>query len=97
MSVQMYAAVNKELCEKMMNELEDMLSLQFELTETIIQIEKFKEPPPIDSNVPLIVLCINASRLGTDVNQALHNVNSKFEPAIDYVPIIVLLVISNLL
>ena len=32
--VQMYAAVNKELCEKMMNELEGMLSLQFEMNNT---------------------------------------------------------------
>ena len=30
----MYAAVNKELCEKMMNELEGMLSLQFEMNNT---------------------------------------------------------------
>ncbi|CAC5404511.1 unnamed protein product [Mytilus coruscus] len=72
--IQMYAAVNKELCEKMMNELEQMLSMQFELNESIIEVEKYKDPPP-DSRVPLIVLCINASRLGTDVNQALSHVN----------------------
>ncbi|CAC5423766.1 unnamed protein product [Mytilus coruscus] len=72
--IQMYAAVNKELCEKMMNELEQMLSIQFELDDSIIEVEKYKDPPP-DSRVPLIVLCINASRLGTDVNQALSHVN----------------------
>ncbi|XP_071161982.1 GRIP and coiled-coil domain-containing protein 2-like [Mytilus edulis] len=72
--IQMYAAVNKELCDKMMTELEDMLSTQFELNDSIIEIEKYKDPPP-DSRVPLIVICINASRLGTDVNQALSHVN----------------------
>lgn len=72
--VQMYAAVNKELCEKMMNELEGMLSLQFEMNNTLIEVEKHKQPPT-DSDLPLLVLCINASRLGTDVNQALLNVS----------------------
>lgn len=72
--VQMYAAVNKELCEKMMNELEGMLSLQFEMNNTLIEVEKHKQPPT-DSNLPLLVLCINASRLGTDVNQALLNIS----------------------
>ena len=72
--VQMYAAVNKELCEKMMNELEGMLSLQFEMNNTSIEVEKHKQPPT-DSNLPLLVLCINASRLGTDVNQALLNIS----------------------
>ncbi|VDI11095.1 Hypothetical predicted protein [Mytilus galloprovincialis] len=72
--IQMYAAVNKELCDKMMTELENMLSMQFELNDSIIEIEKYKDPPP-DSRVPLIVICINASRLGTDVNQALSHVN----------------------
>lgn len=72
--VQMYAAVNKELCEKMMNELEGMLSLQFEMNNTLIEVEKHKQPPT-DSDLPLLVLCINASRLGTDVNQALHDVS----------------------
>ncbi|XP_076099877.1 uncharacterized protein LOC143069230 [Mytilus galloprovincialis] len=72
--IQMYAAVNKELCDKMMTELENMLSTQFELNNSIIEIEKYKDPPP-DSRVPLIVICINASRLGTDVNQALSHVN----------------------
>lgn len=73
----MYAAVNKELCDKMMTELENMLSTQFELNDSIIEIEKYKDPPP-DSRVPLIVICINASRLGTDVNQALSHVNRKY-------------------
>lgn len=73
----MYAAVNKELCDKMMTELENMLSMQFELNDSIIEIEKYKDPPP-DSRVPLIVICINASRLGTDVNQALSHVNRKY-------------------
>ena len=72
--VQMYAAVNKELCEKMMNELEGMLSLQFEMNNTSIEVEKHKQPPT-DSDLPLLVLCINASRLGTDVNQALLNIS----------------------
>ena len=72
----MYAAVNKELCEKMMNELEGMLSLQFEMNNTLIEVEKHKQPPT-DSDLPLLVLSINASRLGTDVNQALLNVNSR--------------------
>jgi hypothetical protein len=39
----MYAAVNKELCEKMMNELEGMLSLQFEMNNTLIEVEKHKQ------------------------------------------------------
>jgi hypothetical protein len=73
----MYAAVNKELCEKMMNELEGMLSLQFEMNNTSIEVEKHKQPPT-DSNLPLLVLCINASRLGTDVNQALLNISRKY-------------------
>jgi hypothetical protein len=73
----MYAAVNKELCEKMMNELEGMLSLQFEMNNTSIEVEKHKQPPT-DSDLPLLVLCINASRLGTDVNQALLNVSRKY-------------------
>jgi len=73
----MYAAVNKELCEKMMNKLEGMLSLQFEMNNTSIEVEKHKQPPT-DSDLPLLVLCINASRLGTDVNQALLNVNRKY-------------------
>ncbi|VDI52176.1 Hypothetical predicted protein [Mytilus galloprovincialis] len=72
--IQMYAAVNKELCEKMMNELEDMLRTQFELKQTIIEVDKYKNPPP-DSSDPLIVICINASRLGTDVTQAISQVN----------------------
>jgi hypothetical protein len=46
----------------MMNELEGMLSLQFEMNNTLIEVEKHKQPPT-DSNLPLLVLCINASRL----------------------------------
>ncbi|XP_052058577.1 sodium channel and clathrin linker 1-like isoform X1 [Mytilus californianus] len=72
--IQMYAAVNRELCEKMMNELEDMLRTQFEINQTIIEVDKYKNPPP-DSRDPLIVICINASRLGTDVIQAISQVN----------------------
>ena len=72
----MYAAVNRELCEKMMNELEDMLRTQLEMYDTIIEVDKYKDPPP-DCHLPLLVLCINASRLGTDVTQALNKVNSK--------------------
>lgn len=74
----MYAAVNKELCEKMMAELEGMLSTQFGMKNTPINVEKHKEPPP-DNTVPLIVICINASRLGTDVNQAIHNIDRKYQ------------------
>jgi hypothetical protein len=61
----------------MMNELEGMLSLQFEMNNTLIEVEKHKQPPT-DSNLPLLVLCINASRLGTDVNQALLNISRKY-------------------
>lgn len=75
--VQMYAAVNRELCDRMMSELEAMLTTQLEMYDTVLQIEKYKDAPP-DSHLPLLVLCINASRLGTDVNQALRDVNSKF-------------------
>lgn len=77
-NIQMYAAVNKELCEKMMAELEGMLSTQFGMKNTLINVEKHKEPPP-DNTVPLIVICINASRLGTDVNQAIHNIDRKYQ------------------
>lgn len=73
----MYAAVNKELCDKMMAELEGMLSTQFGMKNTPINVEKHKELPP-DSKVPLIVICINASRLGTDVNQAIHKIDRKY-------------------
>ncbi|XP_071161978.1 myosin heavy chain, clone 203-like [Mytilus edulis] len=73
-NIQMYAAVNKELCDKMMAELEGMLITQFGMKNTPINVEKHKEPPP-DSKVPLIVICINASRLGTDVNQAIHKID----------------------
>lgn len=72
--VQMYAAVNRELCDRMMSELEAMLTTQLEMYDTVLQIEKYKDAPP-DSHLPLLVLCINASRLGTDVNQALRDVN----------------------
>jgi hypothetical protein len=41
------------------------------MNNTLIEVEKHKQPPT-DSNLPLLVLCINASRLGTDVNQALN-------------------------
>lgn len=73
----MYAAVKKELCDKMMTELEGMLNTRLALKHTQINFEKHKEPPP-DSTVPLIVICFNASRLGTDVNQAIHNIDRKY-------------------
>ncbi|CAG2199378.1 unnamed protein product [Mytilus edulis] len=72
--VQMYAAVKKELCDKMMTELEGMLRTQLALKHTPINVEKHKEPPP-DSTVPLIAMCVNASRLGSDVNYAIDNID----------------------
>lgn len=74
MNVQVYAAVNRELCENMMNEFEEMLITQFGLKNTLINVEKHKEPPP-NSTVPLIVICSFASRIGTDVNQAIHDID----------------------
>ncbi|VDI11099.1 Hypothetical predicted protein [Mytilus galloprovincialis] len=74
MKVQMYAAVTKELCDNMMTELEGMLRTQLALKHTPINVEKHKEPPP-DSTVPLIVMCFNASRLGSDVNYAIDNID----------------------
>lgn len=73
----MYAAVKKELCDQMMTELEGMLRTQLELKHIPINVEKHKEPPP-DSTVPLIVMCFNASRLGSDVNYAIDNIDRKY-------------------
>lgn len=72
--VQMFSAVNQKLCQLVEGELFAMLATHLETMSVNIQREPCLHPQEHHDNVPLIVLCVNASRLGTDVQQALSNV-----------------------
>lgn len=73
-TVQMFSAVNQKLCQIVESELFSMLATHLETMNVNIQKEPCLHPQDHHDDVPLIVLCVNASRLGTDVTQALSNV-----------------------
>lgn len=73
-TVQMFSAVNQKLCQIVESELFTMLATHLETMNVNIQKEPCLHPQDHHDDVPLIVLCVNASRLGTDVTQALSNV-----------------------
>ncbi|KAJ8309040.1 hypothetical protein KUTeg_013914 [Tegillarca granosa] len=74
LTVQMFSAVNQKLCQIVESELFTMLATHLETMNVNIQKEPCLHPQDHHDDVPLIVLCVNASRLGTDVTQALSNV-----------------------
>ncbi|XP_061174088.1 centrosomal protein of 162 kDa-like [Saccostrea echinata] len=68
MNEKISTAVRSELQIILMGHLEATRGRQLEIVYT-------SDAKSVSSNKPLIVLCINASRLGTDVEQALQQVN----------------------
>ncbi|XP_062573826.1 uncharacterized protein LOC134235692 [Saccostrea cucullata] len=68
MNEKISSAVRSELQMILMSHLEATRGRQLEIVYT-------SDARSVSSNKPLIVLCINASRLGTDVEQALQQVN----------------------
>nr|XP_022332205.1 uncharacterized protein LOC111129943 [Crassostrea virginica] len=77
-SVQVYmytSSMNEKISSAVRSELEKILSGHMEATrDKGLAIQFTQDPQSVPPNKPLIVLCINASRLGTDVEQALQNV-----------------------
>lgn len=74
--VYMYASsMNERILNAVRSELQLILSQHIEATrDKKLEIVPLEDPKSVPANKPLIVLCINASRLGTDVEQALQQV-----------------------
>lgn len=74
--VYMFASsMNERISNAVRSELQLILSQHIEATrDKKLEIVPLDDPKSIPANKPLIVLCINASRLGTDVEQALQQV-----------------------
>ncbi|XP_065944194.1 uncharacterized protein [Magallana gigas] len=74
--VYMYASsMNERISNAVRSELQSILSQHVEATrDKKLKIVPLEDPKSVPANKPLIVLCINASRLGTDVEQALQQV-----------------------
>nr|XP_034323248.1 uncharacterized protein LOC117688820 [Crassostrea gigas] len=72
--VYMYASsMNERISNAVRSELQSILSQHVEATrDKKLEIVPLEDPKSVPANKPLIVLCINASRLGTDVEQALQ-------------------------
>lgn len=72
----MYASsMNERILNAVRSELQSILSQHIEATrDKKLEIVPLEDPKSVPANKPLIVLCINASRLGTDVEQALQQV-----------------------
>ncbi|XP_069125685.1 uncharacterized protein [Argopecten irradians] len=56
------------------SEIGNMLSFKMESRGVKIRVERCTDPQTHHNNTPLLVLCIHASRLGTDVHHALQSV-----------------------
>lgn len=74
--VYMYASsMNERILNAVTSELQSILSQHVDATrDKKLEIVPLEDPKSVPANNPLIVLCINASRLGTDVEQALQQV-----------------------
>lgn len=74
--VYMFASsMNERISNAVRSELQLILSQHIEATrDKKLEIVPLEDPKSVPANKPLIVLCINASRLGTDVEQALQQV-----------------------
>lgn len=74
--VYMYASsMNEKISNAVRSELQSILSQHVDATrDKKLKIVPLQDPKSVPANKPLIVLCINASRLGTDVEQALQQV-----------------------
>lgn len=72
----MYASsMNERILNAVTSELQSILSQHVDATrDKKLEIVPLEDPKSVPANNPLIVLCINASRLGTDVEQALQQV-----------------------
>ena len=71
--------MNEKISSAVRSELEAILSGHMEATrDKGLAIQFTQDPQSVPPNKPLIVLCINASRLGTDVEQALQNVTCMY-------------------
>lgn len=67
--------MNERISNAVRSELQSILSQHVEATrDKKLKIVPLEDPKSVPANKPLIVLCINASRLGTDVEQALQQV-----------------------
>lgn len=73
------SSMNERISNAVRSELQLILSQHIEATrDKKLEIVPLDDPKSIPANKPLIVLCINASRLGTDVEQALQLVTCMY-------------------
>jgi len=77
-SVLLYCTVQQALMNEISSNLQTILIKQMYEQGFKLQIDYCRDPKARTFGLPLIVLCINASRLGSDVNQALQSVQCKY-------------------
>lgn len=78
-SVSLYCGSQSTLLDASV-ELQNMLREHWDALGIKTQVDQCLDPRAHTAAIPLIVLCINASRLGTDVSNALQNINC--EPSV---------------
>ncbi|XP_033752469.1 WEB family protein At4g27595, chloroplastic-like [Pecten maximus] len=78
-SVSLYCGSQATLTEAS-DELKRMLGFHWEALGIEATVDQCLDPRTHPASTPLIVLCINASRLGTDVSNALQHINC--EPSV---------------
>lgn len=78
-TVQLYHNSRVPLVSKVENELKSQLKQHLESSTTKIEFIDCEKVTDVDTSKPLLIVCICASRLGTDAATAIQNLKRKFD------------------
>ena len=76
-NVQLFSPRKGDLTAMVLQEMRAMLETQFEIEDRILTVNICDRLININPNMAVLVLCINASRLGSDVASALEGLTCK--------------------
>ncbi|XP_053389412.1 uncharacterized protein LOC128552407 [Mercenaria mercenaria] len=74
-SIQLYYQVKGDMTSKMLDALKSMLVTQMGVERNELQFIVCQNELDVNPELPLLVFCISASRLGTDASTVLQNLN----------------------
>ena len=75
--VQLFSPRKGELADLVLQEMMAMLKTQFDTENKDLTASVCENYTDIDPNIAVLILCINASRLGSDVESALKGISGR--------------------